>query len=266
LPDRGGKEYRAGTSGKRGYLHALVSDGVFSREGEFLELPSLDTAAVREVFRRLLLRRLHAEERLSERFMDNLLAWVHPGFSVFAGEAISSEQQLERVARYIARPALAIDSLRRREDGSLEIQTPPDPRTGATLRIFDPLEWIHAVTAHIPDRGQHQVRYYGAFSNRARSAVGLGKAKSRQDPQAEPPCDEDSNFTKARRASWARLLRKIFEVDPLLCACGAEMRIVSIITDPRVVDRILRHLATPASKAVDPLQPRSPPTLTSLSP
>ena len=36
---------------------------------------------------------------------------------------LSSERQLERVARYIARPALAIDSLGRREDGSLEIQT-----------------------------------------------------------------------------------------------------------------------------------------------
>ena len=144
---------------------------------------------------------------------------------------LSSERQLERVARYIARPALAIDSLGRREDGSLEIQTPPDPRTGATLRILDTLEWIHTVAAHIPDRGQHQVRYYGAFSNRARSAVGLGKAKSHRDPQAEQPSDEDSDFTKARRASWARLLRKIFEVDPLLCACGAAMKIVSIITE-----------------------------------
>jgi hypothetical protein len=135
------------------------------------------------------------------------------------------------VARYIARPALAIDSLGRREDGSLEIQTPPDPRTGATLRIFDPLEWIHTVAAHIPDRGQHQVRYYGAFSNRARSAAGSGKAKSRENPHAEQPSNGDSDFSQARRASWARLLRKIFEVDPLLCACRAAMKIVSIITD-----------------------------------
>jgi hypothetical protein len=66
------------------------------------------------------------------------------------------EWSFERVARYIARPALAIDSIRRRQDGRLEIQTPPDPRTGATVRIFDPLEWIHAVTAHIPDRGQRK--------------------------------------------------------------------------------------------------------------
>ena len=61
------------------HCHAIISDGVWSAEGEFLELPSLDTAAVCELFRRLLLRRLHKEERLSERFMENLLSWVHPG-------------------------------------------------------------------------------------------------------------------------------------------------------------------------------------------
>ena len=168
------------------------------------------------------------------------------------------------MARYIARPTLAIDSLRRRQDSLLEIQTPSDPRTGATVRIFDPLEWIHTATAHIRDHGRHQVRYYGALSNRARSAAGSGKAKSRQNSHAEQPSDEDSDFSQARRASWARLLRKIFEVDPLLCACGGEKKIVSIITDSRVVDRILWQLETPACKAVDSFQPRSPPSVTAL--
>ena len=123
---------------------------------------SLDTAAVCELFRRLLLRRLHKEERLSERFMENLLSWVHPGFSVFAGEPLSPEDagQLERLARYVTRPPLAADSIRRTNNGMLEITTPPDPRTGATVRLFDPLDWIHAITAHIPDRGRHCVRYY----------------------------------------------------------------------------------------------------------
>src|SRR5215510_10737269 len=52
------------------HLHALVFDGVFGRDGEFLELTLLDTAAICQVFRRLLLRRLHTP-RLSERFADN---------------------------------------------------------------------------------------------------------------------------------------------------------------------------------------------------
>ena len=47
--------------------------------------------------------------------------------------------------------ALALDSIRRRDDGLLEIETPPDPRTGATLRNFDPLDWIHIVMARMPE-------------------------------------------------------------------------------------------------------------------
>jgi hypothetical protein len=71
--------------------------------------------------------------------------------------------------------------------------------------------------------------------------------------------DTASEFVQRRPASWARLIKKIFEVDPLLCVCGAEMKIVSIITDFRVVDRILRHLRSQACRARDPFEPRAPP-------
>jgi hypothetical protein len=38
--------------------------------------------------------------------------------------------------------------------GSLLLQTPPDPRTGQTSIVLDPLEWIHRIstrTSPIPD-------------------------------------------------------------------------------------------------------------------
>jgi hypothetical protein len=56
-----------------------------------------------------------------------------------------------------------------------------------------------------------------------------------------------------RRRSWARLLRRILEVDPLLCPkCGIEMRIVAVLTDPEVVDRILAHLERRGQNARGP--------------
>jgi hypothetical protein len=54
---------------------------------------------------------------------------------------------------------------------------------------------------------------------------------------AELPERDNSDISREARSTWARLIRKIFETDPLLCACGGRMRIVSFITDPRVVDR-----------------------------
>jgi len=248
------------------HAHAIVSDGVFTAEGEFLPLPALDTTAVLEVFRRLWLHRLHQAERLSEAFMNNLLSWVHPGFSVFAGPPvqIGAPESLESQARYIARPAMAMDALRQRPDGTLAMETPPDPRSGATLIVLDPLEWIHRITAHIPDPGQHTRRSYGAYCNRARVTANAAQVNSDHAAPSRS-AGEDSEFARETRRSWARLLRKIFEVDPLLCSCGAELRIVSVITQPRIVDRILRHLRSERCQARDPFESRAPPSSAALS-
>jgi hypothetical protein len=35
----------------------------------------------------------------------------------------------------------------------------------------------------------------------------------------------------------------VYEVDPLICPrCGGKMRVVAFLTEPAVVDRIIRHL------------------------
>jgi hypothetical protein len=44
-------------------LPGVVTDGVLTRQGEFLPLAAPDAAAVMQVFRRLLLARLHHFER-----------------------------------------------------------------------------------------------------------------------------------------------------------------------------------------------------------
>jgi hypothetical protein len=60
---------------------------------------------------------------------------------------------------------------------------------------------------------------------------------------------------QARRRAWARLIKLVYEVNPLLCArCGTEMRVLAVITQPQVIDRILDHLA---SKGIVPA--RGPP-------
>jgi hypothetical protein len=42
---------------------------------------------------------------------------------------------------------------------------------------------------------------------------------------------------------WAEMIRKVYEVDPMVCArCGGRMRIIAFLTDYAVVDRIIDHL------------------------
>ena len=140
--------------------------------------------------------------------------------------------------RYVARAPLPDTRVREGPDGHLLV------RAGSGEVAFSPLDLIHALTQQIPDKGQRLVRYYGAYSNRARRLYRVPEKEEGGRGGREDPRDLDSDFAKARRRSWARLLRRIVEVDPLLCPdCGAKMRIVSVITDPEVVDRILGHLA-----------------------
>ena len=56
----------------------------------------------------------------------------------------------------------------------------------------------------------------------------------------------DVSEHKPRRipsAKWRELIKKVWEADPLVCPrCSREMRIVALIDDRAVIERIRRHL------------------------
>jgi hypothetical protein len=154
---------------------------------------------------------------------------------------------------------MAMKALRQRPDGTFAKRTAPELGSGATVVFLGPLEWIHRVTWHIPDPGQHTRRSYGAYCNRARATAPAAQDESCRAAQARLG-GEDSDFARETPRSWAPLLKKIFEADPLLCPCGARMQIVSFITEPRIVDRIPRHRQSERCRARDPFEPRAPPS------
>jgi len=54
--------------------------------------------------------------------------------------------------------------------------------------------------------------------------------------------DSDLSAAELRR-NWARLIQKIYEIDPLICPkCEGEMRVISMIEDQAVIKKILQHL------------------------
>ena len=61
-----------------------------------------------------------------------------------------------------------------------------------------------------------------------------------------PPDEHHGDCSVAARQSrsaWARLIKKVYEVDPLTCSrCGQPMRVLAVITDPPQVLKIVRHL------------------------
>ncbi len=129
---------------------------------------------------------------------------------------------------------------------------------------FDALDFVARPLAHVPDPRRHLVHDFGVCPNVVR-----GKLKARsQARQAEPlasgpasqpplPLASMSPSLAALRRGWARLIRRVYEVDSLLRPrCLGVMRVVAFITEPRVIRRILDHLAAPAPT---PSQGRAPP-------
>jgi len=107
----------------------------------------------------------------------------------------------------------------------------------AELESLDYLEFIARITSHIPDKGQVMVRYYGLYANAHRGKV----RKTALVPLAPGMIEEELKRIPSR--GWAEMIRKVYEVDPLVCSrCGGRMRVVAFLTEPAVVDRIIRHL------------------------
>jgi hypothetical protein len=237
------------------HLHLLVTEGAFLPDGTFLPLPFVSPTPVEEVFRRLLLHRLHRMERLSDRFLHSLLEWRHSGFHLHNAVRVKPDdpEGAEALARYITRAPLSLQKLSLDPaTGEVLYHSKFNPRLGRDFERLDPLEFLARITSHIPDPKTHLVRYYGAYSNRGRVARAATSSSSPLPARVPKPPSE----TQLRsRASWARLLRKVFELDPLLCVrCGSTMRILAFLTDPHVIDEILAHLSKRSSSSA-----RAPP-------
>src|SRR5882672_3793355 len=67
--------------------------------------------------------------------------------------------------------------------------------------------------ALIPDRFEHLVRYAGCYSNRSR---GKRRRSDTETPEIAPR-EVDAREASRVRSIWARLIHKVYEIDPLEC-------------------------------------------------
>jgi len=83
-------------------------------------------------------------------------------------------------------------------------------------------------------------------------------------PPAEVAAREADVREAARvRFTWARLIHKVYEVDPLECPrCKGPMRVIALIDDAAIIRKILSHLglwAPPAAAGRSPGPPAADP-------
>jgi hypothetical protein len=57
------------------------------------------------------------------------------------------------------------------------------------------------------------------------------------------PVLAEEELKRTPSKGWAEMIRKVYEVDPLVCPrCGGRMKVVAFLTEYAVADRIIRHL------------------------
>jgi hypothetical protein len=236
------------------HVHALVSRGGWTRAWEWVPIGHVDEHAAELLYRHKVIRLLRGEGLLTDERTRLLLSWRHTGFSVHNRVRVEPEDgaAVERLARYIMRPPISLERLE--WDGVGEVRyrgkggQDGAARQGDAPEGLDAAEFLARVLMHIPEPRRHLVRYYGWYSNAARgkrkrlqqalgialpgSTSGFGDTDQDQSPDA-----------RALRRRWAEMIKRVYEVDPLVCPrCHGEMRIIAFIIDPTVVDKILRHL------------------------
>ncbi len=128
--------------------------------------------------------------------------------------------------------------------------------------MFDALDFIAELTQHIPPKGVQLIRRYGLYSSRIKGRwsemvyvverAPVGWKASREiavddsgDLGFEPLSASETVEVdvESRKQAWARLLAKIYEVDPFACPkCGSEMKVIAIIQETEEIRRILAHL------------------------
>jgi hypothetical protein len=184
------------------------------------------------------------------------------GFSLHAAVRVEAynRKRLEQLCRYITRPALSDERVQLNGAGQVELKLKTPWRDGTTHLVMSPQEFMQRLAALVPRPRLHLIRFHGVLAPNARLRPLVVPQKPEvQERAAEVAvaggCDVQTVQSRPNRISWARLLKRVFDIDMERCPnCGAgELKIIAAILERPVIEKILTHLG------LDP-QPPSPDT------
>jgi len=114
---------------------------------------------------------------------------------------------------------------------------------------MEPLEFMERLAALVPRPRLHLIRFHGVLAPNAKLRSQIVPAPP--EPATETSSEEAQGQGKTPRVSWARLLKRVFDLDVEHCPnCGGGLKIIAAIEDSPVIVKILSHLGLP---------PRAPP-------
>ena len=169
------------------------------------------------------------------------------GFSLHAGVAAKGHERkkLERLCRYISRPALSEKRLSLTSGGKVRYQLKTPYRDGTTHVIFEPLDFIARLAALVPKPRVNLTRFHGVFAPNSKHRALVTPAKRGRGNLCKRTDEADECTPAERHASmtWAQRLKRVFNIDIEVCTqCGGAVKVIACIEDPVVIKKILDHL------------------------
>ena len=213
------------------HIHALVPEGVFTESGHFVPIPDIFTHRAEEFWQERVFSLLLDAHKINDEIAASMRSWKHSGFSVDTSVRIerSDKAGMQRLIEYVARcPFSLARMVSVTDDGkilyrALHANCLPFPLSGdkalmkgipRNFEVFDPLDFLAEVTQHIPDKGDHQINYFGWYSNKTR---GMQRKKMPKAQQATGIDEPETPYRRKQKMTWAALIKAVYECDPLKC-------------------------------------------------
>ena len=255
------------------HAHGLSAQGVFSRDGVFHPAPeNLDSKPLEDLFREEIFKVLLRREKITEERVRLLRSWRHSGFRVDSSRRIpqGDRKALESLLQYFERAPVALSRLEYLDDGRVLYRGNFHPSLRRDYQLVSRVELLAMLVPHIALPFECRIYSYGALSTTIRRAFGWIKKNPQEANSPEVVvAEEESEFVKLRRRTWARLISRVYLEDPSLCrSCQKPMRIISALTSPQqdeAIEKILRHRQQWHPPWQIERKARGPPTLTSSS-
>ena len=206
------------------HIHALVSEGVFLADGTFVPLHKLASEPFLKLWEKEVFKLLLTEGKITDEIVANIRSWQHSGFSVNQSVRVEPKdtEGLQRLIQYFLRcPFSQARMIEVTGEGKVIYKTGNNrlgrfPETASedllagpkrNFQIFDPLDFLAEVTQHIPDAGDHLIRYYGFYSNKSRGLRAKGQGET------SPPAAQNwasAPGAKQARRRWAALIKQVY--------------------------------------------------------
>lgn len=155
--------------------------------------------------------------------------------------APNQRDKLEKLCRYVARPAVAESRLKLKNNGDILLKLKKPYSDGTSHLVFSPMEFLEKLAALVPPPRAHLTRFHGVLApnSKIRSKV---VPKKKENPEAE----ECKVPVTSNRISWAKLLKRVFGLDMEKCShCGGKMELIAAVMETTAIEKILKHVGRP---------------------